>query len=114
MSDPSQENKPLWDSERAASLVGKSLLIGVTYLDKSERLVEQKQLYGTIISADPKSGITVQLGGNRQGEAFKLPPDLAAIQAAKPGEYRLRSTGETVVNPDLVTTWTVTAPKTSG
>jgi hypothetical protein len=41
-----------------------------------------------------------------------LPPHLSAFQAAKPGEYRLRATGETVENPDLTTSWTITqSPK---
>jgi hypothetical protein len=37
-----------------------------------------------------------------------LPPDLRALQAAKPGQYQLRSTGETIENPDLTTSWTMT------
>jgi len=45
-------------------------------------------------------------------EAFTLPPDLGAFDRAQPGEYRLGTNGETVVDPDYVSTWTVRAPVT--
>jgi hypothetical protein len=35
---------------------------------------------------------------------------LEAFEAAPPGEYRLRSSGEVVVNPDYITSWVVEAP----
>ena len=38
---------------------------------------------------------------------FQLPPAPSVYYVAEPGEYRLRSTGELVVNPDFVTTWEV-------
>jgi len=39
-----------------------------------------------------------------------LPPEPEAYEPAPPGEYRLRSTGEVVVDPDYLTTWTVGSP----
>ncbi|MFX0060574.1 MAG: hypothetical protein ACFFC7_00125 [Candidatus Hermodarchaeota archaeon] len=39
-----------------------------------------------------------------------LPPDLSAFQKAEPGDYRLRSTGEVVINPDFTVLWTVQPP----
>jgi hypothetical protein len=38
-----------------------------------------------------------------------LPPEPDAFDEAVPGEYRLRSTGEVVVNPAFTTSWTVEA-----
>jgi hypothetical protein len=35
------------------------------------------------------------------GDIFTLPPALEAFAPAPPGEYRLRSTGEVVVDPDF-------------
>jgi len=43
-------------------------------------------------------------------EDFTLPPDLSAFQKAQPGEYRLRRTGEVIVNPDYLCVWIVQAP----
>ncbi len=42
------------------------------------------------------------------GGVFRLPFDPEALKVAAPGEYRLRSTGEVVVNPDFTTVWSVT------
>jgi hypothetical protein len=92
-----------------ADLVGKHLLIGLTYLDAEERPVRQVQLHGRIIQAD-ESGLVIERADT--GKRFALPPQWDSLQVAAPGDYRLRSTGEVVVNPDLLTTWTVVMPKT--
>jgi len=44
------------------------------------------------------------------GGEFSLPPDVTSLQPAKPGTYKLRSSGEVVVNPDYVCTWTINEP----
>jgi hypothetical protein len=55
--------RPPFDGRRAAALVGKSVLIGVTYYDADGRLLEQRQMHGVIISADAQRGIDVALEG---------------------------------------------------
>lgn len=62
------------------------------------------------MSAHERQGFAVELKGKRKGEIFWLPPDVGPFQDAKPGEYKLRSTGEVVVDPDLLATWTVNNP----
>jgi hypothetical protein len=42
------------------------------------------------------------------GSFYWLPPDGRAFEEAPPGEYRLRSTGEVVIDPDYLATWTIT------
>lgn len=88
--------------------IGKHLLFGITYLDHDENLIDQVQLHGTITRIEATI-IAIRLHGSN--EEFTLPPDLDAINEAPPGEYKLRSTGEVVENPDLLATWTVTQPK---
>ena len=102
--------RPPFDQAKAAALVGKYVLVGVTYLDQQDKFIEQKQVHGRIMSAHEKQGFAVELEGKRKGEIFWLPPDLRPFQEAKPGEYKLRSTGEVVVDPDLLATWTVKQP----
>lgn len=80
------DSRPPWDAVRAASLVGKYVLIGLTYLDANDSFIEQRQLHGTIIAADRKNGFAIKLRGVREGEVFGLPPDLRAFQDARPGE----------------------------
>ena len=86
-------------------MIGATVLIGVTYV--GAEATRQEQIFGKITAAEAKTGFVIALEGSRKGETFKLPPALDAFMPARPGEYRLRSTGETVVNPDYTTTWTV-------
>jgi hypothetical protein len=94
----------------ADSYLGKRILIGITYVDNEERPIEQVQLHGIIETADAIDGFRIGLLGNRSGQSWFLPPDPSAISPAAPGSYRLRSTGEIIENPDLITTWTVKKP----
>lgn len=87
-------------------LIGKVLLIGLTYYTHDKVFIEQRQYWGTVIESN-KNRICVK---QKNGEIFKLPPDLRSTKSAPPGEYRLRSTGEIVINPDFLTTWIVYNP----
>lgn len=91
-----------------AELVGKRLLFGVTYLDSDGELLERFQACGTVTSADPDDVVAIDVPGD--DEPFTLPPAPEAYDPAEPGEYRLRSTGEVVVDPDFVTSWTIREP----
>jgi hypothetical protein len=97
------------DHELAASYIGKHLLVGMTYTDHNDQPLEQKQFHGDIVRINEHEGIVIRLRDS--GDEFKLPPDVNSLKAAPEGEYRLRATGEVVVNPDLMTTWTLTKPK---
>ena len=81
----------------------------MTYLDHNEELLEQKQFHGDIVRIDDHEGIVIKLRDS--GNEFKLPPDISSLTPAPEGDYRLRATGEVVLNPDLMTTWTLTKPK---
>jgi hypothetical protein len=94
------------DDARARQMIGKHVIIGLTYRDHTGAVEEQVQLHGDIVAIDDV--VTVRLSGS--GEAFTLPADLDAFTPAPPGEYRFRATGEVVVNPDLMTTWTIHRP----
>lgn len=86
--------------------IGKHLLAGITYLDHGENVIQQVQVHGTITRIDERGIFFVQ----PDGEEFSLPPDLSSLRPAPPGSYRLRSTGEVVENPDLLSSWTRKAP----
>lgn len=90
-----------------AELLQKTILIGITYYTEADEFIEQKQFWGTVTEATEEQ-ILVRLS---TGELFSLPPDLSSTEPAPPGEYRLRSTGKIVVNPDYLTTWNVTRQK---
>ena len=99
---------PPLDESKAPSYIGKTILVGVTYLDSDEKLLSQKQWSGIIRTFSNTEGIKIE---DRAGSIFCLPPDPSAISAAAPGSYRLRSTGETIEDPDFLATWTCIRPK---
>ena len=99
---------PDWDD-----LIGKTVLLGLTFADADGNIRERVQRHGVIEVADPESGIAVRLvapGHPWDGELYHLPPDLEPFAEAAPGAYRLRSTGETVVDPDFTSTWEIRSP----
>ena len=85
-------------------LYGKVLLIGITFVTEKDDLIDQYQTYGRVeeIHSD-----YIRLR-QKSGELFTLPAAFESLEEAPPGEYSLKSTGETVINPDYTTTWTVT------
>ena len=103
MEDP----QPQFDDRAASMVIGKHVLVGVTYLSPADEVFGHEQFHGTIVRAS-NDGIVVQLAGSE--EERWLPPDLSRLESAAPGEYRLRSTGEVVVDPDFLSTWHVYPP----
>jgi hypothetical protein len=111
---PDDSKPPQWDQEEADGLVGQLLLAGITYVAADGKTVtSQVQCWGRIVSAEV-GGIKMTCEGKVwSGQTITLPPHLPAFHAAKPGMYRLRSTGESVENPDITTSWTLTEPAKS-
>lgn len=98
-----------WDEDFARNLIGQSLLVGLTYVEHDGRLIEQKQVFGTVESCTEKAGIGIRLRSS--GELFVIAPVLDAIEHGDPGIYRLASTGEEVEDPDFIASITVTEPQ---
>ena len=80
--------------------VGKRLLVGITYETPDGEFIRQEQFHGIIVEAG-EGGLVIERADN--GQRVSLPPQL---QEAEPGEYRLRATGEVVVDPDYFARWT--------
>ncbi len=93
--------------ESYEELIGKVLLIGLSYYSPDGGFIEDKQLYGRVTESDD-SCITIT---QTNGEEFSIPPDLSAIEKAAPGDYTLRSTNEVVRNPDYLASYSVTPPE---
>jgi hypothetical protein len=87
-----------------ANYVGKTIIVGLSYRDYGEEIKSQHQFHGEIVRVNLREGVVVRLAS---GEERRLPPDPRTFKPAPPGEYRFRSTGEVIVNPDLMTTWFV-------
>ena len=75
--------------------------MGITYYTHDKQFIERKQYHGTVIRANEKAIVIKK----PDGELTSIPPDLSSTKPAPAGEYRLRSTGEIVVDPDFLSTW---------
>ena len=89
-------------------LIGKVILIGVTYTDARDNIRCRKQWWGTIEKASASEGVCVKLSNSP--DPCVLPPDLSAVRRAAPGEYRLKESGEVVTDPDFLATWICVEP----
>ena len=89
-------------AQRLAHLVGRRLLVGITLQDGAGQVISRDQFCGRVVEV--ADGVVVV---DRNGTPAFLPSDEAAYEVAAPGTYRLAGTGEEVVDPDYVTTWTL-------
>lgn len=96
-----------WDPEFADALLGTVVIVGLTFVDAADEVVDLQQLWGVVEAADATEGVTLRLCGQRDGETYVLPANTSVFEPADPGSYRLRSTGETIEDPDYLTTWTI-------
>lgn len=85
------------------NIVGKKILVGLSFYSSEDKLLNQEQFAGTVVSTSSDK-ITIEL---ENGVIRTIPADLRSTKPAPRGEYRLRSTGEIVVDPDLLSTWNI-------
>jgi hypothetical protein len=97
-----------WDFDFARRLMGKYIMASFSYLKPDGVTVrEHEQVHGVVIDATRDEGFTLALRGARKGETIVLPPNPSAFVKLAPGNYRLSSTNERVVNPDYTSLWRV-------
>ena len=111
MSLQNDDGPPEWDEELAERIIGKTLLIGITYVDPGGSVMERVQFHGIVVEAKRGHGISIACQGENVGRRYTVPPDLRSFQPAEPGEYRLKSTGEIIKDPDYTSSWTIRRPK---
>jgi hypothetical protein len=103
-----RDSKPEWDQDQADRLIGKYVLVGITCIAADGTTVaSQDQFHGRVTRAQRNVGIAVACEGILAGKEKMLPPDPTAFQPAGPGHYTLRSTGEVVVDPELLSSSTI-------
>jgi hypothetical protein len=106
-------DNPTYISGDGSMYIGKRLSVGITYLTHDGEVHRQEQFHGIIIETSDlgiiieASDLGIVLERADTGERATLTPGL---DEASPGEYRLPSTGEVVVDPDYLAKWTVAAP----
>jgi hypothetical protein len=88
-------------------LLGKKVLVGITDSTPDGTIEGYRQFLGQISDVRPKQGVLLKL---QNGEFYWLPPDHRPLKKAPKGEYRLRSTGQVVVDPDYLCNWISNKP----
>ena len=75
-------------------------------------MLRQEQFCGRVLRV--ADGVVVVERPHAPGDPAVLPADYDAYEAAVPGRYVLATTGETVDDPDYVTTWDVVSGQAPG
>jgi hypothetical protein len=81
--------------------------VGVTVRSPDGTVLRQEQFCGRVLRV--ADGVVVVERPHAPGDPAVLPADYGAYDEAAPGRYVLATTGETVIDPDYVTTWEVFA-----
>lgn len=105
MTEANGKPKADFSEDEARVFIGKHVLVGITRCNEEGTAVSQEQFHGVIDRISLEEGIVIKLKDSE--EERTLPPDVSRMQRAAAGEYRLRSTGEVVKDPDYITTWTI-------
>ena len=87
------------------AIKNKTVLVGITYINKEGEEIEKSQFYGRVVDAGIDNGISILVDG--KSNIINLPPDLSGIEVAPKGRYHLYSTERIVENPDYIATWIV-------
>ena len=98
-----------FDDDFATALVGRTLLVGITQKDHTGKVIRRYQVFGVVSAAARDRGICVKNADD--GVETWFPPDTRHIIPAEPGEYRNRTTGEVVTDPDYTASWVFTGPQ---
>lgn len=91
-------------NQQMRDLIGKRVLVGITHRNMNDEVVSLEQFHGAIDRFSLDEGLVLKL---TNGAERIIPPDVSRLETASPGEYRLKATGETVVDPDFTVMWTI-------
>ena len=89
--------------EQVLALLGKRILVGLTLRGLDGEVESLEQFHGVVERINLREGLVLCLPS---GEERSIPPDLSRLEEASPGNYRLKGTGEVVVDPDFTAMWT--------
>jgi hypothetical protein len=81
-----------------------TILVGVTRM-KPDGSYTQEQHCGVASIVTQENGIQVVQIACDDGEFREYPFDERTLEPAPPGEYRLRSTGQVIIDPHFLMTW---------
>jgi hypothetical protein len=86
-------------------LKGKVFLIGLTFVDSDGKIVEQYQTHGTVTELTNQGLLRFR---KKDGSDFQIPYSADSIKKADKGEYKEKSSGLIITDPDFLMTWEIT------
>jgi len=95
-------------SDESETILGKRILVGLTYLDRKGNIDRQIQLHGPITRL---TGSTLYFERSDGGGEFSIPFDGELDTTDSEAIYTLKSSGEVVENVHFLSTWTIHPPK---
>jgi hypothetical protein len=104
------DGRPAFDQRLARWLAGKRCLIGLRTLDHNGDTIAMSQVHAEILRFTPERLLIRDL---TSGEQREMPPDTRAFRYAPLGDYRLRSSGQIVTDPDADCRWSKTVAATN-
>ncbi len=95
-----------FDESKAAEMIGKYVLLGVTRRDSNEQVLSTEEIHGEVLRVSEENGLIILKSDDSE---FGLPPLLDCYQEADEGVYSLKTTNKKINIPDYLATFDVTA-----
>lgn len=89
-------------------MIGKKVLVGLTYVDKNNEVTNKLQLHGNIESLGDN---TLTFIRSDNAEEFSIPFDGELDEAGVDSIYTLRKTGEEVTGVNFISSFTIHSNK---
>jgi hypothetical protein len=86
-------------------LIGKTVIVGISYYDENGKFLDQKQFHGQIIGVSSEAGI--RYIDKETNDEHVLPLRVDAIFPAPKGCYREYTTHKIINDPDFISLWHV-------
>lgn len=85
-------------------MIGKKILVGLTYVNTSDEVTSQLQLHGNILSTSEHTLVFQRSDNNSE---FSIPFDGKLDEADPESIYTLKTTGEEVTGVNYISTFTI-------
>lgn len=96
----------IYESKIKTLPLGSYVLVKLNYCNEDNEIVETSQFHGLI---DQITTDEVVIKNSDSGKTISLPPTFGSYVKAEKGKYDLPSTGESIIDPDFITEWTLRA-----
>jgi len=85
-------------------ITGCTCIVSLVFIDDKEMLIDEYHTYGIVEEITEGDILRIR---RADGTMFQLPYDDDTIEEAKPGEYKNKTTGEVVEDPDYIIVWDI-------